>query len=209
MAESDLFIMPDCVHFVNISTLDAKSRLSASILVIESLPIYYRVDGVDDAEMSAAVAGLIGQPGSEIEQGFAAICGVEVTGIATFIKSELLPRARLIGAQALFRLLSEQSGKHFRTSLKNYNTGFGPIPDGSIYLSRFAVDQHYRGKGLAGQMMNRFLSSRHSDGDKRNKVFLHVDQSNHLGIAFYSKHGFAVHHTGTRYLTMVCSSAES
>lgn len=209
MDASDFLIMPSNLHFDDIRKLDEKNCLAASNLLMDSLPVYYRIDGVDDSEMVAAVALLIGKPGSEIEKGFAAIRGAEVSGIATFLKSESLAHARLIGAQALFKLLSNQSAKHFRNSLKNYNAGFGAVPEDSIYLSRFAVDKNYKGKGLAGLLMDRFLSSIDNEGGKQNKAALHVDRENRRAIAFYSKHGFKIHEAGTRYLTMVCSSNAS
>ena len=206
MDASDFLIMPSNFHFDDIRKLDEKNCLAASNLVMDSLPVYYRVD---DSEMVAAVALLIGKPGSEIEKGFAAIRGAEVFGIATFLKSESLARARLIGAQALFKLLSNQSAKHFRNSLTNYNAGFGAVPEDSIYLSRFAVDKNYKGKGLAGLLMDRFLSSIDNEGGKQNKAALYVDRENRRAIAFYSRHGFKIHETGTRYLTMVRSSNAS
>ncbi|RJP84254.1 MAG: N-acetyltransferase [Desulfobacteraceae bacterium] len=194
--------MTNNIRFADISVLDEKSRLSVSHLVIESLPVYYRSDGMDDAEMVAAVAGLIGHAGSEIEKGFAAFCGTNVAGTATFLHSEHLQRARLVGAQALLRLLSGPSARQFRNNLKNYNTGFAEVPDGAIYLSRFAVDPYYRGKGLADQMMERFLSLRPDGGDRWSRAFLHVDRQNHRAVAFYTRHGFGVYEPGERYLTM-------
>ncbi len=205
MDAGNFLIMLSNLHFDDIRKLDEKNRLAASNLVMDSLPVYYRIDGVDDLEMTVAVASLIGKPGSEVEKGIVAIYGIEVVGIATFLQSELLPSARLIGAQALLKLLSDQSRKHFRNNLKNYNTGFAVVPDSSIYLSRFAVDKYYRGKGLAGHMMDQLLLISYSGGDKQKNISLHVDQKNHRAIAFYGKHGFGIHQTGARYLTMVRS----
>jgi GNAT superfamily N-acetyltransferase len=191
------------ISIVNVSAINEDRRLSASYLVMESLPAYYMVDGIDELEMAIAVAGLIGESGSEIEKGYAALCGDEVVGIFTFLYSEVLSTARLVGAQALFKRLSQDSAKKFRNHLKHYDAGFGIVPERSVYLSRFAIDKDYRGSGLANQMMELFLSLEDDFGERRDKFSLHVDRKNERAIAFYSKHGFGTHHTGSRYLTMV------
>jgi len=191
------------ISIINVSKLDEAHRLSAAYLVMEALPAYYRIDGIDELEMATAVAGLIGESGSELEKGYAALCGDEVVGILTFLCSELLPPARLVGAQALFKRLSQDSAKQFRNHLRHYDAGFGIVPDGRIYLSRFAIDQYFRGSGLASQMMELFLSLEDASGVRRDKFSLHVDRQNERAIAFYRKHGFGIHYTGSRYLTMV------
>jgi ribosomal protein S18 acetylase RimI-like enzyme len=195
------------ISIVNVSAIDEARRLSASYLVMESLPAYYMVDGIDELEMATAVAGLIGESGSEIEKGYAALSGEEVVGIFTFLCSELLSKARLVGTQALIKRLSHDSAKQFCNHLKHYDAGFGIVPDGSIYLSRFAIDKYYRGSGLASQMIELFLSLEDDFGVRRDKFSLHVDRKNERAIAFYRKHGFGIHHTGSRYLTMVRTQA--
>jgi ribosomal protein S18 acetylase RimI-like enzyme len=195
------------ISIVNVSAIDDSSRLSASYLVMESLPAYYLIDGIDELEMATAVAGLIGASGSEIEKGYAALRGDKVVGIFTFLCSDLLSTARLVGAQAIFKRLSQDSAKQFRNHLKHYDAGFGIVPDGSIYLSRFAIDKYYRGSGLASQMIELFLSIEDDSGLRRDKFSLHVDRKNERAIAFYCKHGFGIHHTGSRYLTMVRTQA--
>lgn len=197
------------ISIVNISAIDESCRLSASYLVIESLPAYYKVDGVDELEMATAVAELIGKPGSEIEKGFAALNGDECVGILAFHRSESLPTVRLVGAQALFKHLSQASAKQFRNHLKHYDAGFGAVTDASIYLSRFAIDERYRGSGLACQMMEIFLSMDHGIGVRLDKFSLHVGRENERAIAFYCKYGFSIHHKDSSYLTMVRSTSEA
>lgn len=181
--------------------------MTAAFLVMESLPAYYAVDGIDELEMATAVAALIGELESEIEKGYAAVCGNEVVGILTYLYSESLSAARLVGAQTLFKRLSQESARQFRNHLRNYDAGYGTVPAGSIYLSRFAIDKNYRGSGLASQMMELFLSLKDDSGVRRDKFSLHVDQKNERAIAFYRKHGFGIYHIGARYITMVLTHA--
>ena len=194
------------IPIVNISTIDKEnSRLSASRLVMESLPAYYVVDGIDECEMASAVAAMLGKKGSEIEKGYAALYKGEVVGIFTFLYGEELPTARIVGTQTLFKHLSTDSARKFRNHLQHYNGGFGTVPRESIYLSRFAVDKDYRGSGLASRLLEVFLCLEDDNVRGRDQFSLHVDRDNERAIAFYSKHEFYMYHTGLRYLTMVCS----
>jgi ribosomal protein S18 acetylase RimI-like enzyme len=199
--------MSNNIALVDISAIDSAGRLNAACLVMESLPDYYAVDGIDEIEMAAAVAALIGESQSEIEKGYAAVCGNEVVGILTYLYSESLSAARLVGAQTLFKRLSQESARQFRNHLRNYDAGYGTVPDRSIYLSRFAIHKNYRGSGLASQMMELFLSLKGDPGVRRDTFSLHVDQKNERAIAFYRKHGFGSYHVGSRYITMVLTDA--
>ena len=195
------------ITLVNISAIDTAGRLTAAYLVMESLPEYYAVEGIDELEMATAVAALIGESGSEIEKGYAAVCGNEVVGILTYLHSEALSTARLVGAQTLFKRLSQESARQFRNHLRNYEAGYGTVPEGSIYLSRIAIDKYYRGSGLASQMMELLLTLKDDLGVRRDKFSLHVDKKNERAIALYRKHGFGIYHLGSRYITMVLSHA--
>lgn len=189
--------------FVDIATLDEDGGLAAAYLIMESLPPYYKVEGIDEAEMANAVAGMLGEPGSEIGSGFAALCDDQVAGILNFIKAELLPGARLVGAQKLLKRLSGESIKLFREHLRNYNADYGNVPGESLYLSRIAIEKGYQGTGLAGKMMERFLSL-NKDSEKKQAGFsLHVDRNNERAIAFYHKYGFTSDSSESRYLTMI------
>jgi len=193
---------PEKYSLVDIATLSEAGRLTAAHLVMEALPPYYEVDGIEEAEMANAVAAILGDPGSEIGKGFAALCGDQVAGILNFIKAESLPGARLVGAQKLLKQLSGESVKVFREHLRNYNADFGDVPGGSLYLSRIAIGKGYRGTGLAGQMMERYLTLNNDSEEKQTCFSLHVDRNNERAIAFYRKFGFTSEDSETRYLTM-------
>ena len=190
------------ISIIDISQIDYNCRLSAAYLIMESLPDYYVVNGIDDTEMATAIAGLIAKSGSEIESGFIAICNNKAIGILTYICSESLPSARLIGTQSLMRQLSKDSTKNFLTNLRSYNTGFEVIPNNNIYLSRFAVDKQYRGKGLAGQLISKFLSMENFNSTTKKEASLHVNKDNKRAISFYHKCHFTISNEGEKYLTM-------
>jgi ribosomal protein S18 acetylase RimI-like enzyme len=197
------------ISIVQLSALEESQRLKSAYLVMESLPTYYNVDGIEEPEMAAAVAHLIGKPGSEIERGFAALCGDNIVGILSFIPGQLLPRARLIGAQALIRLLPSESAQLFRNHLRGYDAGFGRVPDQSLYLARFAIERHLRGSGLAAEMMNVYLSVEIESEAKPDFFTLHVDKENERAIAFYRKYKFLNHFQGPRYMTMIRNSDDA
>ena len=160
---------------------------------------------IDSAEIATAVAAMLCEQGSEVEKGFAAVTGDDVAGVLNFINSGSLPVARLIGTQKLLKGLSKESGKRFREHLKHYNAEYEAAPENSLYLSRFAIHKSYRGSGLAGIMMGRFLSLNQESGVTPHAFSLHVDQHNHRAIAFYSKYGFAPVNRKKRFVTMLKS----
>lgn len=196
---------PEEISLVEISELDISKRLAAAFLVMESLPPYYSVEGIDKTEMATAVAAMLCEQGSEVEKGFAAVTGDDVAGVLNFIHSESLPSARLISTQKLLKGLSKESGKRFREHLKHYNSDYEAAPENSFYLSRFAIHKSYRGSGLAGKMMERFLLLNKEQGVTPRRFTLHVDQHNHRAIAFYSKYGFTPVNRKKRFVTMLRS----
>lgn len=190
------------IPLVNLASLSDSCRLQAAFLVMESLPSYYRAEGIGAAKMAAGIAQMIGFPKSEMENGFAALDNGEAVGILTFLPGASLPAARLTGAQVLLRNLGPESGGRFREHLKQYDADFGPVSLDSIYLSRLAIAEKYYGTGLAGRMMAKFLAVGEVAGTKPGEFSLHVDRANSRATAFYRKHGFEVIASGTRYLTM-------
>lgn len=198
------------ITIVDISELNEQNNLAAAYLVMESLPAYYEVEGIDKAEMAHSVVELIGKPGSETEKGFAALIDNKMVGIATYLSANKLSVAQLVGVQVLLKQLSSGSARIFREHLRSYDTDIEIPIDESIYLARFAVEKSFRGLGLAGKLMDELLSLNHESGGAGHySVSLHVAQGNQRAIAFYQKHGFDLVSTEKRYLTMVCSQNKS
>lgn len=202
----ELFLQPynmKDISILNIDSIEGLYRLSAAHLVMQSLPLFYHVDGIEDGEIATAIAASIGGRGSEIEKGYVAVYGDQAVGILTFIEGKMLASARLVGVQAVLKHLSRNSAKLFMRHLKHYDADYGSVPDTSIYLGRFAISQAYRGSGLANQMMDVFLTSMLGGEQRIGTYSLHVDSSNKRAIAFYRKHSFSISQSDSRYLTMI------
>ena len=197
------------ISIIDIAELDEDNRRASSYLIMESLPAYYNVDGINKAEMATAITAILGESGRYLEKGFAALCENKVQGVLTYLLGDELPMARLSGSQTLYKKLSRESGMQFRNNLKHYDAGFGEIPESSVYISRFAVDRSYRGKNLASKMIEMFFNINLKNSDKWKQISLHVDKENLRAIAFYKKHDFTLYNSGPRYLTMVRSIEES
>jgi predicted GNAT family acetyltransferase len=68
--------------------------------------------------------------------------------------------------------------------------------DGFVEISAVCVDAEYRGRGLAGRLMN--VLSREI-GERGDTPFLHVFDDNHSAVALYERLGFASHQTFSLY----------
>ncbi len=189
------------IEFISISNIQEKQRIPAAYLIMESLPDYYYVPNIDLAEMSRAVAVVIGKKNSETENGILVIMGNNIIGILTYLPAEKLATAQLIGAQSILKKLSPSSARIFRQHLKNYNSDFKKIPPAGIYLSRITVQRNYRGTTIAFRLMKTLLKT-------HNAVSLHVNKNNTRAINFYKKCGFIILEAGKQYLTMTTTALQ-
>lgn len=185
--------------------MDEGYRVPAAYLVLESLPLYYQVPGMNNEDMAACVAESLGQEGGELGRGLVALHKNLVAGVLTYISGEKLTRARLVSTHFLLRHLSESSSALFREHLKTYHADFGEIPKYSLYISRFTVGESYRGSGIADRIMKTFLSLVESSSQNQNTASLHVDKHNERAIAFYRKHDFRIYEKDSYYRTMIYS----
>jgi len=191
------------ISIVSVDALNEHHRLSAAYLIMQSLPLYYEVDGIDESDIAIAVAESIGAKGTETESCFVALCENQSMGILTFLSAHSLDAARLSGAQSILKLLPRNRVRLFLNHLKQYDADYGRVPDDSIYVGRFAVDESYRGSGLAKRLFDTFLNSLVEHEGVNNTCSLHVDASNKRAISFYLKCGFKVIDPSLRYQTMV------
>jgi len=190
---------------VSLAELNKSQKLAAAFLIIESLPAYYLCEGVDTGEIASAVADQIGVQGSDIGSGFVTLSNAVVVGVVTYLQSAALSFAQLVEAQGILRSLSRESRCLFRKHLEMYDRDFDTVPSGSLYLSRFAVDKKFRGGGLAKQMIDIFFNIDRGKNEVSRLCSLHVDRDNQRAIRFYTKCGFVVQGSKSRYLTMVRS----
>lgn len=122
--------------------------------------------------------------------------------------SVLAPSPVTINVAAFFEAF-EQAGadaeidEMFQTVMKEYFIPLEAHPDG-YYIASLCVDEQYRGKGIAGAMVNHVLSSEYAEKD----IYLDCLSDNERAISVYESHGFCKlfefeGYTGLGYYKMI------
>lgn len=184
------------VEFVRCRDLPADQRLRAASLVLAALPELYAP--LDPDLVLSVIAEQFSETGTEISDGEAALIDGKTVGIACGYPAEQMPQRQ---GSMLHHLLSTLSGEAiaaFVGHLRKFRAQIPSIANGGYYLARIAVDPAHRGSGVADRLLVRFLA-----GEPGGRASLHVRADNVRAIAFYSRHGFAFHESGTKYAIML------
>lgn len=198
------------ISLVNFTDISQSQKKASALLIMEALPEYYSIEGVDGEEMAAALVALMDVPESDVGAGFSAICDGEVVATMTHVpnQSVSVKKAQLTGTLGMLRKLSKESAQLMRDNLRDYSRAFPEVPEDRYYLARYTLSRRLRGTGLAQPLMEAWMALCVEHAGVETLLFsLHVDRSNHRAIGLYRKIGFVKQPSDDeqqRYCVMLC-----
>lgn len=127
-------------------------------------------------------------PNNEISATIVASLSGHIVGGYAAIPASTLSRTQMMSVMRLVKGLSADKQDAFLRELPK-NLGTMPsLPVESFYLSRIAIAPSFQGHGVAGHLIEHFITS--AMLQRYPSVSLHVRKENNRAINFYKKYGF-------------------
>jgi ribosomal protein S18 acetylase RimI-like enzyme len=111
-----------------------------------------------------------------------------ITGMILGYSCEAERKERFRTSLLLFRFLNLTLLRSLSV-LSRINATFGDFKSGDYYISNIAVYPHYRGLGIAGELLSRVEDEARSDNT--NRIILDVETDSVAAVNLYRKTGYA------------------
>lgn len=123
---------------------------------------------------------------SELSQHLVCFKSNKVVGFCSFYKIPEMSQRQMAGILGLFSVASDitESTK----VLNQYRKHFAAPTGDGIYISRFVIDMHLRGSGLAAELLSN--AELIFERNRAKQVRLHVRKQNEQALGFYAKAGY-------------------
>jgi ribosomal protein S18 acetylase RimI-like enzyme len=192
------------VSAVDAASMDPAELAAVAELLYDSFAEFYDLLPCGHDDLRARLSAQIGMAGTEIERVFVHRVGGAIAGCAAVVPARALPAAQVLSTMRLLKGLKPEGRDRFLTDVKALSGSLPAPPDESLYLSRIAVAQPFRGTAVGADLLGAVLSVARSE--QHRAVSAHVHADNHRALAFYRKQGFHVPAAGDgRYLCIVRS----
>ena len=171
--------------WIPLCDLNERHGLEAARLIYLSLPTFYDQFDMPMPTLLLRIRKQFGKKNSELEHGYTILADGRIVGVYTAYPAGEMTIRQTFGLLAFQQPLSPRQRKIVHEKLFIFWSGFSPIPKDSYYLARIAVDEKYRGQGIAHQLMNHF-----AEETKLPHLSLHVFADNLVAMAFYRRCGY-------------------
>ena len=155
---------------------------------------YWLCGGKEGAER--AVGNWIRRPDSEssIHRMLFAEYDSKIAGGSIELNGAELKEARTADVDSLWEILDMTGRQALLEKLTQSADLFAPVAEDEYYGSKMTVSRAFRGQGLAGFMMQRWLDRGNELG--YSKFRLDVQAENAVALKWYLEFGFTIFHTG-------------
>lgn len=164
---------------------DAALRRTLGELLISAVPRFYSLVPLADEQLADAVGEMIGKAGGEMEFASAMLANARAEAVVTWLPLSHLPTAQRMGSIELMRHVGREGAGDFLRAIGGYSKSVEPIEGTGTYLSRVAVAEDARGRGLGRLAVGEVIDAA-SGGD----VWLHVAADNEAAIRLYQSMDF-------------------
>lgn len=121
---------------------------------------------------------------SEINQFIVSLVDFKPVGIVCFYDRQEQTCRQTASLLSFFRQRDDAAA--FLALLKAYSSKIEPIVEQGTYISRFAIEPDWHGRGVAAALLARL--EKVTRGQRT--LLLHVDRKNSRAMTFYQKNGF-------------------
>jgi ribosomal protein S18 acetylase RimI-like enzyme len=175
-----------------IANLGEREQLAVASLIYRELPKYYNLIPLEKDDLIELIAYVLLSERANLADYTHALISNSTKSIvgvySAFPATELPTRDSF----ELMAMMDFKEGLFNASSLKaikqNKSTVSTNVLENSYYLSRLALAEDHRGKGLADVLLQHFFV----EGKEYNLYSLHVAQDNSRAIRFYEKNGFTM-----------------
>lgn len=160
-------------------------RIGFGRLVVSAVPRFYGLVPIADDELARAVGDTIGKEGGELENAAGRWASSHPAAIVTWLPLSHLQAAQRTGSIELMRHVGRAETGDFLRGVGAYARTVEPIEGTGLYLSRVAVADELRGRGLGREAVAEVIAAAAGED-----VWLHVAADNASAIKMYEAMGF-------------------
>ncbi|MBF0195515.1 MAG: GNAT family N-acetyltransferase [Magnetococcales bacterium] len=177
--------------FVHITALEKQQRMEVARLAYTIMPEWYDLFGVPVDILYTHIAGQLGEKNTEFENGFALLNAKGVAGFYTAYPGREMNDRKFFTLFSFVKSFLPEQRKTFKDKVLDLKAHLFPVHEDSYYLARIAVDNAWRGQGVADKLLSHFNNT-----IDQTLMSLHVQSDNKKAISLYSRHGYIEHNHG-------------
>ncbi len=174
------------VEFIEVEALPEPHSMQAAELACLAFEDFYGLFSADRSKLIPVIAAQF-RNYSELNRQVAAMENNRVVGICSYYPIAEMAGRQIAGVRSLLAVADDMIGS--TKLLRGFKQNFADAEEESAYIARLSVSIDKRGRGLAGDLLEKAETVILKHGLV--KVRLHVRKDNARALAFYAKAGYA------------------
>ncbi len=166
-------------------------QFTAAPLLASSLSGYYALLNIPAADLNAAIAAEMTEPGTELENGVALVeADGALVGVFCGYPAEEMQVRQISSMFHLISLIDANLESHVLETTVHHAAAIQLVPPDSYYIARIGVVPSYRGKGVSS-----YFYSVAREAAAGRALSLHVEARNRSAVGLHRREGLQIYGT--------------